>query len=153
MADLVSIGFEGLMTAIEKYNPSNDKLFGAYWYTIAKHLMLAYIENQSMTYRSRNIVFKTYYLGSEYADSLALANGQINEDENSAIIQLNEILKILEDPKNGISKDNLAIFLYYISNQDINKTAEHFHYSYSSIRNKIVKVRKQIANILFNSKE
>lgn len=147
--ELVSICIYSLAIALNNYN--FDSGFYGYWKAISEHEMIKYIKdilmNLNFASHTDNSCFNDEEQLMEFSDSDCTAN----------TVQLQmifeEIESIFASPNYKFSETDKKVYLMVVKyGFSINEVSENLNIGYHTVRNKLVRTRNKLKNILFKTK-
>lgn len=144
MEDLVSIGLYCLFVAIGVYNYSSP-LFPL-WKRIARNAMMEEIKRNTTFFATAKGGVKKLYF-NQFEEGIGLSSRE-NENEEDVYRLLQEIVDL---PELGIKKEEKDVFFLNLEGYTVMEISKMLNLSYTTIRNRILRVRKKIQDILFNS--
>lgn len=147
--DLVAIGIYAVNSAIRNYDYRCS--FFSYWKQIAKNKMTEEIKLYSMSFHSGS--FRKLLSVEEIEDYTPYISSPSASEELKASFLIDEIINILEDKKNQFSLLDEKIFLLYLDDKSYSDIAKEVEMSYFSVRNRVLRIKDRVANILKHSKE
>lgn len=147
--DLVAIGIYAVNSAIRNYDYRCS--FFSYWKQIAKNKMTEEIKLYSMSFHSGS--FKKLLSVEEIEEYTPYISSPSASEELNASFLIDEIINILEDKKNQFSLLDEKIFLLYLDDKSYSDIAKEVEMSYFSVRNRVLRIKDRVANILKHSKE
>ena len=148
--DLEATGLCALCISLNEYKGTGS--FFSFWYTTAYNDMLGYIMEYSTAYPVDLSV--THEINIQGYDGEYFFNsGESIPNQVWADMFIEKMIEVLYDPKTKIRKIDKEIFAYYLKGYSYQEISEITGLNYFNVRDRIVKVRDIIANILKYSNE
>lgn len=146
--DLIGIGLYCLFIALKRFR--GGKYFYPYWEKIAKHRMMDDIKENSYSFQNMNIaavLYRPFFRFDEEVDSTGFSSG-LPDDR---LFVWNQLISILSIEKLKLKDEDKEMFLLYVQGYRYDEIAGICNKSYSTVWNRITKVKEKLNKIFFNS--
>ena len=143
--DIYCILLASLFTAIKGFS-DNKIVFYQYWKTIAINDVHLYVSQFSQNANDFIKCSPIYNEEPVLAGYLRDKSALLNDDYLSSF----DLDDILDNPKNKLKKKDVDVFRLYLAGYSLHEIADMTDITYSKVRYCVNRVRKKLANILFN---
>ena len=148
--DLEATGLCALCISLEKYKGNGS--FFSFWHTIATNDMYNYIMQYSYTFPFDAKASEKINING-YDEEYNFASNESIPDQVWADMFIEKMMEVLNDPKMKIREIDKEIFNYYLMGYSYHEISDVMGLNYYNVRDRIVKIRDIIANILKYSNE
>ena len=143
--DIYCILLGSLFTAIRSFDDDKSDFY-QYWKTTATHEALIYINKFTQT--KNDLVNGTGGYNEEAVMSgFMREKSSLLKDDYLSSFELDDIF---ENPKNEFKKKDVDMFRLYLGGYSASDIAHMTNSTYNNVRYRIARIKKKIANILFN---